>query len=105
MDALPALGSEQRHDVVADGERRDVGADALDHTGTLVPEHAWRVAARIHTGSRVEIRVTDTARAQADEDLSGLRLGKVELLDDERLAELLEHGGADPHSACSSPVV
>jgi hypothetical protein len=41
--------------------------------------------------------VADTAGDEANEGLARLRLGKVELLDDQRLAELLEHRGADLH--------
>ena len=40
--------------------------------------------------------MADTARRKADEHLALLRLGEVELLDDERLTELLEDCGADP---------
>ena len=46
MDALAALRSEQRHDVVALGDERHPLADALDDAGALVAEHARHVAAR-----------------------------------------------------------
>jgi hypothetical protein len=41
--------------------------------------------------------VADTARRESDECLALPRLREVELLDDERLTELLEDGGADLH--------
>ena len=43
--------------------------------------------------------MADAARGEPDEHLARLRLGEVDLLDDERLPELLEHGGADSHPA------
>ena len=43
--------------------------------------------------------MADAAGGEPDEHLAGLRLGEVDLLDDERAAELLEHGGADLHGA------
>src|SRR5213078_1869065 len=46
---------------------------------------------------RVEVGVADAARDEADEHLPCLWLGKIELLDLERLAEPLEHGGANLH--------
>jgi hypothetical protein len=47
--------------------------------------------------------VADTTRHEADEHLAGARLREVDLLYDERLPELLEHGGADPHGWPSIP--
>jgi hypothetical protein len=43
--------------------------------------------------------VADTARDEPDEHLPLPRLGEVELLDDERTPEVLEHGGTDLHAA------
>ena len=98
VDALPAFGREERDDVVAGLHERHTRSDALDDTRTLVSEHAGCVPGRIRSGRRVQIRVAHTARREPDEHLALLRLGEVELLDDERSAELLEHGGADPHT-------
>ena len=36
---------------------------------------------------------------EPNERLAGLRLGELDLLHGERLAEFLEHGGADTHRA------
>ncbi len=99
MDALPALRREQRHDVVAGLDERDALADPLDHARALVPEHARGVPRRVGAGGRVEIRVADAAPDETNERLAGLRLGELDLLDGERLAEFLEHGGADTHRA------
>jgi hypothetical protein len=41
--------------------------------------------------------MADAAGDEPDEHLARLRLLQVELLDDERLAEFLEDGGADLH--------
>ena len=70
----------------------------LDDAGALVAEHAGRVAGRVGAGGGVEVGVADAAGDEADEHLAGLRLGEVELLDDEGLAELLEDGGTDLHA-------
>ena len=97
MDALPALGREERDHVVAGGDEGDTVADALDDTRALVAEDARRVAGRVGARRRVQIRVADTARGEADENLACPRLGEVDLLDGERASELLENGGADLH--------
>ena len=47
----------------------------------------------------LEVCVAHAARDEADEHLTGFRLGEIELLDLERLAEPLEHRGADLHGA------
>jgi hypothetical protein len=41
--------------------------------------------------------VADAASHQADKGLAFLLLAQLHVLDDERLAEALEHGGADLH--------
>ena len=43
--------------------------------------------------------MADPARLEPDEHLACLRLRELHLLHDERLPELLEHGGADSHAA------
>src|SRR6478752_7645560 len=100
MDALAALGREQGDHVVA---RRDEAATAfahlLDDPGALVPEHARRVARRVGPGSRVQVRVADAAGHEPDERLAGPGLIELDLLDGQRLPELLQHGGADLHAA------
>ena len=53
-------------------------------------EHARGVARRIGARSRVEVGVTDAA-GQAHEHFALLRLGQLDVLDDERRAELLEN--------------
>jgi hypothetical protein len=97
VHALAALRCEQRHDVIAGPDGADTVADALDDARTLVPEHAGRVARRVDAGRGVHVGVADAARGEPHEDLTGLRLGEVDLLDDERLTELLEDGRSDLH--------
>ena len=99
MDAVAALGREERHDVVARPERGHAVADLLDDSGALVTEHARRVPGRVGARGGVEVGVADPAGDEPHERLAGLRLGELELLDDERLTELLEHRGADLHGA------
>ena len=99
VDALPALGGEERDHVVAGRDERDAVTDALDDAGALVAEHAGRVAGRVGAGGGVEVGVADAAGGEPDEHLARLRLGEVDLLDDERAAELLENCCADFHGA------
>ena len=99
VDALPALGREQRDDVIAGRDERDAVADALDDARALVAEHAGRVARRIGAGGGVEVGVADAAGGEPHEHLAGLRLGEIDLLNDERAAELLENCCADLHAA------
>ena len=97
VDALAALRREERHDVVARLDGSDVGADALDDARALVSEHGRRVARRIGARRGVEIGVADAAGDEADEHLTRPRLREIDLLDDERLPELLEHCCANLH--------
>ncbi len=69
----------------------------LDDARALVTEHARRVPGRVGAGGRVQVGVADAAGDEPDEHLARPGLGELDVLDDERLAELLEHGGADLH--------
>ena len=99
MDALTALRGEERHDVVALRDERHIVAHPLDDACALVPSTHGAYPLGSAPGSCVEIRVADAARDEPDEHFAGLRLCEVHILDDERLPELLEHGGADLHAA------
>jgi hypothetical protein len=97
VDALAALGREEGDDVVARAQRGYIGADALDDPCPLVAEHGRRVARGVGAGGRVEVGVADTAGNEANQHLPRSRLGELDLLDSERLAELLQHRRAHPH--------
>ena len=97
VDALAALRREQGHHVVARSQRAHAVADRLNDARALVPEHRGSVAGRVGAGGGVHVGVAHAARRQPHEHLPGARSSKLELLHDERLAELLEHGGADLH--------
>ena len=97
VHALAALGREERDDVVAGLEQVTSGPDRLDHARALVAEHRRRVAGGVDARGGVEVGVADAAGDQPDQHLAGLRLGEVDLLDGERLAELLQHRGAHLH--------
>jgi hypothetical protein len=99
VDALAALRREQRHDVVAGGDARHALADLLDHAGPLVPQHGGRVAGRVGPAGRVEVGVTHAAGGQPHEHLATPGPVELDVLDDERLGELLQNGGANPHGA------
>ena len=102
VDALAALRSEQRHDVVALADEGHPVADTLDNAGTLVAEHARHVAAGIRPRRGVEVGVADAAGDETDERLACLRLLQLDVLHDERLPELLQHCGANLHAAIVS---
>ena len=99
MDAFAALRREQRNDVVARRDARHALADLLDHAGALVPEHGRRVAGRVRAARGVEVGMTDAAGREAHQHLAELRALELDVLDDERLGELLQDGGANPHGA------
>ena len=99
MDAFAALGREEGDDVVARLDERHAVAHRLDDARTLVPEDAGGVAGRIGAGGRVEIGVADTAGGKPDDDLPGLRLGELHVLDDERFAKPFEHRSTNLHAA------
>ena len=84
----------------------DVRADRLDHAGALVPEHGRRVAGGVDAGGRVEVGVADAAGHEPDQRPRRC-FGSVqlELLDDQRLAELLQDRRAHPHLGPSSVAV
>ena len=71
----------------------------FDNACTLVPEDGGRVAGWVNAGCGVQIGVADAAGDQPYQDLALLRLGKVELLDDQRLPEAFQDRGADLHGA------
>jgi hypothetical protein len=77
--------------------RRHVLADLLDDAGALVAEHGRCITRWIGSGGRVQVGVADAARDEPDERLARFRLRQVDLLDGERLPELLEDCGPDPH--------
>ena len=72
VDALAALGSEQRDDVVARGHEAHARPHALDDARALVAEHARGVAGRVRARGGVQVGVADPARLEADERLAGL---------------------------------
>ena len=73
-------------------------ADRLHHARALVAEHRRRVAGRVGARRGVQVGVADAAGDQAHQHLARARLGQIDLLDRERLPELLEDGGADLHA-------
>src|SRR5215208_2799488 len=97
VGAFAALGREQRDDVIAGRQAGDPLARRLDHAGALVPQHGRRVAGRVGAAGGVEVGVADAARGQAHQNLTGPRSVELDVLDDERLGELLEYRGADLH--------
>jgi hypothetical protein len=97
VDALPALRREEGDDVIARGERADIGADRLDHPGPLVPQHGRRVAGGVGAGGGVEVGVADPAGMQANQHLARPRLGQLDLLHRQWLSEFLQHRGAHLH--------
>ncbi len=97
VDALPALGREQGDRVVADRDRAHVRAERLHDARALVPEHGRGISGRIDPRSGVHVGVADAAGDEPDQHLARPRISQVQLLDDERTAELLQHRGAYLH--------
>ena len=60
-------------------------------------ENAVGVAGRVGAGGRVEIRVAHAAGFETDERFPGLRFSQLDVLDHERLPELLQDRGEDLH--------
>ena len=83
--------------MVADREVLDALADRLDDPSALVAEDRRRIAGRVDSGRGVEIGMADAAGNQAHERLAGSRVVEVKLLDDQRLAELLQYRGTHLH--------
>ena len=98
MDALAALGGEQRDHVVAALYKRDSLPHPLDDAGSLMTEDARRVTGRIGARGRVQVGVANAAGDEANQHLAGPRLRELDLLNNERLAERLEHGSANLHA-------
>ena len=87
MNALTALRREERHDVVAYRNRSYTLTDRLNYASALVAEHRRRVAGRVNARGRVEVCVADAAGDEPHQHLTGLRFSKVNLANNERLAE------------------
>ena len=95
--ALPALRGEQRDDVIADRQRLDARADRLDDARALVPEHGRRVPDG-STPEAVYRSVWQTPHATSRTSTSpALGSASSTSVDDQRLPELLQHCGLDPH--------
>jgi hypothetical protein len=96
--AGPALtaGVESQYDVVPRLDAGDIGADRLDNSRALVPEHGGqrqRHAAR----TRGEVGMADADPADADEHLAGGRFRELDLLQQERRIELAQQRRSRPH--------
>ena len=85
-------------------QRVDPLADRLDDARALVAEHRRGIARRVDARRRVHVGVADATRHEAHEHLARLGLLQVELLHDERLAELLENRSAHPHARATYPL-
>src|SRR4029077_9648221 len=97
VHALPALGGEQPDDVIADGERVDAVAERLNNAGALVAENRRGVARRVRARRGVHVGVADTTRLETDEHLPRPRRREIDLLDDERIPELLQNCSPNLH--------
>ncbi len=84
------------HDVIADFDLRDPGADFADDAGAFVPEDDRR-ARRPVVARRVQVAVTDARRLDLDEHLAGPRWIEIDLFDRERLPPFPEDGGGNLH--------
>ena len=102
VDALAALGREQRDHLVTGAKRGHAAPHLLDDAGALVAEDAGGVSGRIGPRGRVQVGVADPAGAQPDQSFPVSRLVELHLLHDEWATELLEHRRAHPHRPYST---
>jgi hypothetical protein len=86
-------------DTVAAPDPLDVGADRLDHAGTLVPEHGRIAPARDPRPDllHAHVGVTDSAGDQPDQDLVLPRLVELDLLEGGRAPRGMREHGPDDH--------
>ncbi len=89
--------------MVADREPGDAVADLLDDARPLVPADDG-VADRDVAGAQVVVGVAQPRGGELDQDLTGLRLVKVELDDLEVLADVPEHRCSCLHATPSRGV-
>jgi hypothetical protein len=80
--------------MVARLEVDDALADRLHDPGTLMAEDD-RQRGRVDALDDMQIGMTNAARGHAHKELARLRRVELDLLDDERLVELVEDGGPD----------
>src|SRR5262249_16899110 len=101
--AVLAFAAEHRDagdDMVARLDVGDVRADGEHHAGGFVAQHA-RAGARIEAFHVVQVAVADAGKGGADQHLVGRRLVELDLLDAERLVDLVHDGGGGFHRATS----
>jgi hypothetical protein len=83
--------------VVTERNRAHSLADGLNDPGALVSEDGRCIARRVDPGCGVHVGVTHAAGYEPDQHLTRAGVGQVELLNDERRSELLQHRGAHLH--------
>ncbi len=96
-----AAGPEREHDVVADLDTADVFADGLDDAGALVTEDVGEHLRR-QEALEVDVGVAQTGRDDLDEDLVGLRIGELDLLEGEVRALRVHNSDSGLHTSRSS---
>jgi hypothetical protein len=101
MDALATLGREQRDHVVARLDERYPFPDLGHDTGAFVAKHTRGVPAGVSTAGGVQIGMAYATSVYLDEHLPHLGGRQVDVLDNQRLAELLEDGGTHSHRFAS----
>jgi hypothetical protein len=82
--------------VVAHAYTLNTLTNRLDHAGAFVTEYS-RQRPRPIARHRMEIGMAQAARREADQDLPAPRVGKVDLIDSERLSNCFENRRLYPH--------
>ena len=95
VGALAALRREERHDVIARSDERHAWPDLLNDPGPLVTEDAVGVSGRVGARGGIEIGVAYAAGLESHQRLAGFRVCELDLLNDERLPELLSTSNPD----------
>ena len=91
--ALAARGDVARADVVARLHGLDRGSHALDDARGLVAQHDGQ-GMRVVAGDHVVVAVADAVRRPPDQHLVRARLQHLDVLDDDRLVDLVQDRGS-----------
>ena len=70
----------------------DVGADLFDDAGEFVAEHG-RQRMRIQSFHEVQIGMTETGDARADQNFPRAGIRHADILDHQRLVDFMQNGG------------
>src|SRR5207245_404212 len=104
VEAMTAARVPRADDVITGSHQRHAGADGLHQAGALVAEHDRHGIDEL-TLDHLEVGVAETAGPELHQHVVGPERLQRQTLDDEGLADLVEHGGPErggAHRAAAS---